>query len=1020
MMKNQAIQRPTAMGSLLQASTYGATIPTVYGMTQSPLLAIWAANLRQGGSIKKFKQLKKGITAYVENIDFLLGHNPIRGVGQVMNNGGNMPLTFTSTAFSPGINPHIVISDPHFYAVIAVTLTVNYSFAINDYGGQGPQTLSGSYEIPFWNELENGPDPTSPSGIRNYPCCYRWAPSYGNNVYIDTIGLGLPLDIIGFYLNVYYSQLMPATSYQAPITRLRLAFEPELGSGTEYSDAGLSAQQIIYPQFAGLGSSNIDLGSSGALPQLLPEVMGKWGIYPSGDADFTDMIEDVVKSGLAQASLDASTIPYTQMERGLSCYDLPGTVQAKTLGSIYVLGSLGFTLPTTAGNFLIVAAGSGSTGTLAISDTGGNSWTALLPPGLAMQVWWAQAVGGNTVVSITGFPGNNTQISLFEIAGIDTFDTSAIGIVTGSGGTAIRTATVTTSNIQNTPSYLLGIGIGDTGMGLSGTSNLFWNKVLNSNISHYFTVAERTVYTPGTYSLAMLGSAVADSMVLFCFKAVQPVAYPRPLGDFIDYPSLEVVRDQCRAYGLWGSLSMNSQSSASEWLKTLYQAANAAPVYLGDKLYSYPYSEVSAAGNGAQFTALTASGPIANLSDLNGDFIDNGCPNLKTIDRIGLPNVLQMQCISRNSQYNQVTVQQTDSGSLALYGQRKAAPIVNNAIQDASVARALLGVQVRKNQYGGDKWTFTVTSRWCLLSPMDLITITDTLQNIAAVPVRITSITESGSGFAVEAEPFIYGMYAPTALAATSPTLNANSIGTDAGNVNAPVIIEPTARLAGLTTQAQLWLAISSAALNYGGCQVYISTDGGASYNPIGDPIVGSAVTGASTADWPASTDPDTTNDLLLDLTECNGSLLSYAAADRDSFLYPCYMEGGGTYPILYELMTYNLAVLTSAFNYTLKATGAGNELRRGVYSAPSPGIGVDHPLGSRFAFLSPTGQGILKLPMDGAWIGQTLHFKICSFNNFGGAAQTLTTSGIVDYTYTPNGAAAATGGGSIFQVNGA
>ena len=112
--------------------------------------------------------------------------------------------------------------------------------------------------------------------------------------------------------------------------------------------------------------------------------------------------------------------------------------------------------------------------------------------------------------------------------------------------------------------------------------------------------------------------------------------------------------------------------------------------------------------------------------------------------------------------------------------------------------------------------------------------------------------------------------------------------------------------------------------------------------------------------------------------------------------------------------------VLTSAFNYTLKATGAGNELRRGVYSAPSPGIGVDHPLGSRFAFLSPTGQGILKLPMDGAWIGQTLHFKICSFNNFGGAAQTLTTSGIVDYTYTPNGAAAATGGGSIFQVNGA
>jgi hypothetical protein len=77
--KAQAAAKPTALGSLLQASTYGATIPVIYGLTLSPLLAIWAANLRQGGSVKKFKQLKKGITACVENIGFLLGHNTING-----------------------------------------------------------------------------------------------------------------------------------------------------------------------------------------------------------------------------------------------------------------------------------------------------------------------------------------------------------------------------------------------------------------------------------------------------------------------------------------------------------------------------------------------------------------------------------------------------------------------------------------------------------------------------------------------------------------------------------------------------------------------------------------------------------------------------------------------------------------------------------------------------------------------------------------------------------------------------
>src|ERR1700679_1957690 len=100
--KAQAAQAPTALGSMLQASTYGMTIPVIYGMTQSPLLVIWAANLRQGGSTKKFKQLKKGVTAYVENIDFLIGSNPILGVNQMWINGATIPLALV-TYMSTGV-----------------------------------------------------------------------------------------------------------------------------------------------------------------------------------------------------------------------------------------------------------------------------------------------------------------------------------------------------------------------------------------------------------------------------------------------------------------------------------------------------------------------------------------------------------------------------------------------------------------------------------------------------------------------------------------------------------------------------------------------------------------------------------------------------------------------------------------------------------------------------------------------------------------------------------------------------
>jgi hypothetical protein len=46
--KVSAQQKPTALGTMLQASTYGMTIPNVYGTTQVPLLVFWAADLRKG------------------------------------------------------------------------------------------------------------------------------------------------------------------------------------------------------------------------------------------------------------------------------------------------------------------------------------------------------------------------------------------------------------------------------------------------------------------------------------------------------------------------------------------------------------------------------------------------------------------------------------------------------------------------------------------------------------------------------------------------------------------------------------------------------------------------------------------------------------------------------------------------------------------------------------------------------------------------------------------------------------
>jgi hypothetical protein len=1509
--KHQAAQRPTAMGSLLQSSAYGATIPVIYGTTQSNLLAIWAANLRQGGGgTKKFKQSKKGITNYEECIDFLLGHSPIRGVLQVMNNGSNTPLAFTSTTFSAsGGRESFTIPDSNFYFVIAVTFEASYSFDVDDYGGQGPQTLSGSWEIPLWNELEVGPDPTNPMSYRCWPFCYRWQSGMGATFYVDAESF--PAGTI----KVYYAQLTAATSNQPPITRLNMVFEPQLGSGNEYEIAGndpsghpYTEQQIIYPHFAGLQSGYLNLGAAGAIPQLQPEVAGKWGVYPAGDADFVDMIEDIYKSGLAQAAIAAETSVQpqpagTQMERGLSSYDLPGTIQKKIDASATAsLPPMMYDMPNTAGNVLVVTAT--GAGALGISSTNSEEWNPVYGSAAGYQIWWSYAVGGPNTVTVTG-ASTPWQMSILEIGGIgpsgdgdtmasvvpcsivtagagapwldpsratadgvgvlepavitgfsisadvvtfstapqalnafqnltisglnvgtylngqvlnvlptglsdvsfqavfmhaDVLSTFDLGVAAptagfayqqqiidsappgqktlfvpgllgsldttfgtcfgsdfspwqfstqfpvgqGANGCPIGTApsvsqanlsdwswveevigagtingiypvlvgspdpsglgsalisvnaagysepytfaldgsleyapnlgtdllalntvvfAVTVSNTLEAPpesaelfgasaslwgavidytpagpspslqtlsansdgctglniplnatitglqvsfqagvvgtygpegsaqlelqptglvngvpntdigpgkgiasiaqwptssvveptTYVLGgphdlweiVGPspdpplqqvpfltaamlnGSPGLGMVFQALLTGNVQININklvFTVYFTtpfggptvdevvtsngapvvvhstveqglpafllatsiyagggaepvadvplwrpvtpknfagnspttyqMQERIIHSPGEYSAAGAGGAPA-SIALIAFKATEPVGYPRPLGDFIDIPSFDLVRAQCRANGLWGSLVMNSQSAASDWIDTLCAAADAAPVFLGAKFFLYPYSEVSAAGNGAFFNPPCAAGPVAELDAANGDFTLAGCPPLNTAVRIDLPNVLQMQCIDRNANYAQVTVQTPDPATIGLYGVRKGDPQTNNAIQDPSVARTLLGIQVRRNQYGGDEWSFTTTARWSLLSPMDLVTLTDELQGITGVPVRIKTYNEQDDGtFEATAEPFVYGMCAPSLLTATTPSPTPVSPQQSAGDANPPIIFEPTPPLYPSMSGNQIWVVVSSNNPNFGGAQIFVSTDRGESYQPApggadgnSNIVMGSAVTGKLGADWPAAADPDSTNVLSVGLDESNGTLESQSTVTENNFEIPCYVQGAavsfevngtavasgdpaqanvngslvglvGTLEVAgtaiaasggggfgYELMSFSGVAMLSAYDFLMGPyTGFPDQYtRRSIQLAPnSGGPGIDHPYQSRFAVVGPSQQGILKMAMPPTYIGQAIYFKICTFNTFGTALQSQ--GDVTPYIYVPTG----------------
>jgi hypothetical protein len=672
-----------------------------------------------------------------------------------------------------------------------------------------------------------------------------------------------------------------------------------------------------------------------------------------------------------------------------------------------------------------------------VSDDVGNSWVKLFDDGGTVQLWYCinfQSVAYNSVKFPSGFVPKSCAI--FEIAGVDT-------VVAYPN----PTYEFTTNNDPGFFGYLMLIGLADgtTSGGVMAptpqgwqtclaTANMNSGKVGGDN-SPYFAVFERVTRSPITLQVSSPFAVNSEAFAVLAFKATTPNAFPFPLGDFIDKPSFDLTRTACRAGGLIGSLAMTSQTAGSDWLKALFAAANAAPVYLGNKLYSIPYSEVSAAGSGALYTSPTASGPIASLiagsgQSPYGDFTEGGEPELEPVDRIDSPNVLQLQIVCRENNYNNLVVTQPESATLGLYGMRKADPVVMNCVQDALVARMLLGIMVRRQQYGGDTWKFTLHPRWMLLSPMDLVTLTDVLTSIAGVPVRITSMAEQDDlSMECEAEPFIYGMCAPTPFTTTSPSPNGLNTGTSAGDITELIIFEPVPDLCAQQNQAQLWCVIGSNSANYGGCQVYISTDNGASYDPAGEPVMGTATMGVLSAVWLASTDPDTTDNLFLDMSLTAQPINSITGLQRDQFVLPCIVTGAdltiknlGTavasfslpsfsnlgVPVAapsldwnYELMAYNDAVLTGANAYELMATGTGNELRRAVYSAPGA-AGITHSAGEKFAVLNPSSLGIFKINLPSQWIGVPIFFKFLSFNTFGSAVQSL--GDVPAYSYTPTG----------------
>jgi hypothetical protein len=458
----------------------------------------------------------------------------------------------------------------------------------------------------------------------------------------------------------------------------------------------------------------------------------------------------------------------------------------------------------------------------------------------------------------------------------------------------------------------------------------------------------------------------------------QVAGAPMALGSLLGDTS--AMSAYCQANDIKASLYLDSQKTARDVLQELFDVANTAPVLSGDKLKCVPRSEVTAVGNGTVYSPPTASGPICDLDDT---CFKGEAPYVRPVRnrQADADNAQPIEYLSRQGAYETRVITEIEQRSVHQFNSRKAQVMQMHSVHDDVVAEKVASIQVKRSAMLRNAHSFNLGVEFGFLEAMDLVRIAD--YRIFGVTqwraVRLNSVKESwdetkGWELACDAEPFIYGLNAPTPME-TQPSNPFSTPGTAApGSVNGPVFMElPDSINEGFN----LWIGVSGAAADWGGCVIWASIDG-VNYEQVGS-VLGQSIMGALTATLASHADPDTTNTLSVNLTESFGALASVSNDERDSFRTLCWVNG--------ELVAFKTASLTSAYHYDI------SDLRRALYGTDA----ASHSSGSDFVRLD---QNVARLSLPPEWIGSTISFKFTSFNKLGGQSESLADVSLYTYTF--------------------
>ncbi|HFB2553832.1 TPA: phage tail protein [Neisseria gonorrhoeae] len=431
----------------------------------------------------------------------------------------------------------------------------------------------------------------------------------------------------------------------------------------------------------------------------------------------------------------------------------------------------------------------------------------------------------------------------------------------------------------------------------------------------------------------------------------------------------------CRAVGIFLSPAYTEQGEAQRNISELLEQTNSAAVFSQGRLKIIPYGDGSHSGNGAVYVADNKA--AYDLTD--DDFIVSGAQDPVKAGRktnADAFNQIQVEYLDRDNDYNVAIAEAKDQANIEQYGLRPKDAVRMHGICDAKVAQKVAQQLLQRALYVRNEYEFKLGWKYCLLEPMDIVTLTDAGLGLNKTPVRITEIEEDGEGvLSVKAEDCPAGVYTVSEYPTQPSSGYSADYNVSPGNAHVPVIFEAPLQLTG--GEPQIWLATAGGGM-WGGAEVWVSADGD-SYTRVGA-VNRKARFGALTADLPDGAVFDRTNTLGVEISA--GQLTGGTEQDSRDLLTLCYVDG--------EFLAYADAELKGVGRYTL-----GN-LTRGAY-----GSAVNaHAAGSRFARID---EALFKYAVPRNWIGRTVWVKLVSYNVFGGGIQDL--AEVPAYSYTIEGA---------------